>query len=269
MIRKSHRLFSFRTKKSPVLCSRYPWKEHDNFVTAHWRKKRALSRKSPSATDGRTLRARSKRAARRAEVLNAALAVFAKKGYHGTSISDIIDRAGIARGTFYLYFRNKRAIFEELLSSFLGRIGEAVHRVTLEEGAPPPDVQIRDNVTRVFDVLLTEADFTRLLLRQAMGQDPEFDKYLSAFYDRILDLIQGALELGQQLGLVRPCNTRIAASCLLGSIKEVTAQILRRPEDWQDKRDLLVDEVLRFALQGLFLSSGDAHSSMETWSQPR
>ena len=227
-----------------------------------------MPRKPPSTTDGRTLRARSKREARRAAVLNAALEVFAKKGYHGTSISDIIERAGIARGTFYLYFRNKRAIFEELLSSFLGRIGEAVHRVSLDEGAPSPEVQIRANVTRVFDVLLTEADFTRLLLRQAMGQDPEFDKYLSAFYDRILDLIQGALELGQQLRLVRPCNTRIAASCLLGSIKEVTAQILRRPEDWQDKRNLLVDEVLRFSLQGLFFAGSDSAPGPQTWSHP-
>ncbi len=193
--------------------------------------------------------------------------MFAQKGYHGTSISDIIDRAGIARGTFYLYFRNKRAIFEELLSTFLGRIGAAVHRVRIEEGAPPADVQIRENITRVFDVLLTEADFTRLLLRQAMGQDPEFDKHLSAFYDRILDLIEGALHLGQELHLVRACNTRIAASCLLGSIKEVTAQILRRPQDWQSNRDLLVDEILRFALQGLFVSTTTSSPGFGDWSR--
>ncbi len=202
--------------------------------------------------DGRSTRAKLKREARRAEVLNAALTVFAKKGYHGTSISDIIEAAGIARGTFYLYFKNKRAIFEELLSTFLAQIGGAVHRVQVAEDAPEPVLQIRENVTRVMDLLLTHADFTRLLLRQAMGQDPDFDQYLSAFYDRILDLIQGALELGFELGLVRACNTRIVASCLLGSIKEVTAQILRRPEDWKNQREQLVDEILGFALRGLF-----------------
>ncbi len=41
--------------------------------------------------------------------------MFAAKGYHGTRISDIIDAAGIARGTFYLYFESKSAIFLELI----------------------------------------------------------------------------------------------------------------------------------------------------------
>jgi len=50
---------------------------------------------------------------RRAQVLRHAKRIFARKGYHRTNIADIIARARIARGTFYLYFQNKRDIFEE------------------------------------------------------------------------------------------------------------------------------------------------------------
>ena len=52
---------------------------------------------------------------RRERVLRAAMQVFAQKGYHATSVGDIIKQAEIARGTFYLYFENKRQIFEAIL----------------------------------------------------------------------------------------------------------------------------------------------------------
>lgn len=69
----------------------------------------------PEGTDGRTLRAARKRERRRRMVLDTALAVFSDKGYHQTRISDIIEAASIARGTFYLYFESKGALLLEVL----------------------------------------------------------------------------------------------------------------------------------------------------------
>ncbi|HEY8430086.1 MAG TPA: helix-turn-helix domain-containing protein, partial [Sandaracinaceae bacterium] len=88
------------------------------------------------ATDGRTVRAARKREHRRRMVLDTALAVFSAKGYHQTRISDIIEAASIARGTFYLYFDSKNAIFHELLDLLLEQISENVVGVDLREGAP-------------------------------------------------------------------------------------------------------------------------------------
>ena len=65
--------------------------------------------------DARTKRAEAMRESRRAHILHTALEVFATNGYHQTRVSDIIEAAGIARGTFYLYFESKSAIFLELL----------------------------------------------------------------------------------------------------------------------------------------------------------
>src|SRR5438552_1828440 len=65
--------------------------------------------------DGRSARARRLREERRAQVLATARRLFAERGYHNTSISEIIAACRIARGTFYLYFESKRAIFDELL----------------------------------------------------------------------------------------------------------------------------------------------------------
>ncbi|MEM9490681.1 MAG: helix-turn-helix domain-containing protein, partial [Myxococcota bacterium] len=62
----------------------------------------------PSATD-------DQRQQRRRQILSVAKRVFAENGYHSASISQIIARANIARGTFYLYFSSKQAVFDSIL----------------------------------------------------------------------------------------------------------------------------------------------------------
>jgi AcrR family transcriptional regulator len=159
-------------------------------------------------------------------VLRAARAAFVVKGYHSTSVADIIRNAGIARGTFYLYFDSTRAIFEELLDGYLERIWGVVGRIEVGPGAPSPVEQLRDNVERVVDVLSEHRELNHILLRHAVGLDADFDQKLDEFYGRLLELIEGALGLGQSMGLVRRGDTRILSACVLGTIKEVTAQYL-------------------------------------------
>ena len=71
------------------------------------------------------------RQARRKQVLQHAKRIFARKGYHHTNIADIVARARIARGTFYLYFRNKKDLFEELLEQVLGELRLRIQRLRL------------------------------------------------------------------------------------------------------------------------------------------
>ena len=80
----------------------------------------------PRDDDGRVSRAKRLRASRRSQLLATSVALFAEQGYHRTSIDDIIKASGVARGTFYLYFESKRAIFEELLDGFFERLASTV-----------------------------------------------------------------------------------------------------------------------------------------------
>jgi AcrR family transcriptional regulator len=64
--------------------------------------------------------------ARREQILDCALAVFARQGFHETSIAAICAQAGIARGTLYQYFADKRAVLAALIERIAGRIVEAV-----------------------------------------------------------------------------------------------------------------------------------------------
>ncbi|HEV3110224.1 MAG TPA: TetR/AcrR family transcriptional regulator [Candidatus Binataceae bacterium] len=186
--------------------------------------------------------------ARRAQVLRHAKRIFARKGYHRTNVSDIISRARIARGTFYLYFENKKDLFEELLEQVLRELAIRIQRIRLGPEEPEPADQLRTNLRRVVWFVLNERDLTNILMSHALGFDPELDARIQSFYDRIAAQIQRSLDLGITMGLVRECDTRTAAYCILGGVKETIVQISREaPPDI----DRLVEEILRFGLSGV------------------
>jgi AcrR family transcriptional regulator len=181
-------------------------------------------------------------------VLRHAKRIFARKGYHRTNVADIISRARIARGTFYLYFQNKRDLFEELLEQVLGEMRHRIQRLRVGPGEPEPVEQLRTNLRRVLSFVLAERELTDILLNHSMGFDRELDLRIDDFYEKVADQIQRSLDLGIQMNLVRKCNTRAVAYCILGGIKEVVGQLSRNR-----RRDIgpLVEEILDFGLRGV------------------
>src|SRR6186713_2662863 len=71
--------------------------------------------------------------ARRAAILDAALEEFTARGYEGARLDDVARRAGVAKGTIYLYFSDKEALFQELVRSMLNPIVGAVEAAQLME----------------------------------------------------------------------------------------------------------------------------------------
>lgn len=188
------------------------------------------------------------RQARRAQVLRHAKRIFARKGYHRTNVADIIARARIARGTFYLYFQNKKDLFEELLEQVVSELQTRILRIKVGPDQPNPVDQLRDNLRRVVSFVLQERELTDILLNHSVGFDRELDTKIRDFYDRIAQLIQRSLDLGIEMQMVRKCDTRAVSYCILGGIKEVVGILSRtRPRD----TDRLVQEILDFGLRGV------------------
>lgn len=164
---------------------------------------------------------------RRRQILDAALAEFSEAGYHATKVSDIVARAGIAQGTFYLYFKDKRSIFEELLSTFFQKISASITRIEVSQ---PIFEQIHQNIHNVMSTLLAERRFTKILLLEAHGVEASLDKRLSDFWKDVTDRICAPLREGQELGLVREGDMRYSAIMIVGAIKELTLQCLLTEE---------------------------------------
>lgn len=185
------------------------------------------------------------------QILFSAERVFSKKGFHDASISDVIKHAGIARGTFYLYFKSKRDVFDNLLNFLLKELDIRIKPVDMAEGNPPPLQQVKDNIRRVLELLLSEPELSKILLHQSTGLDKRSSEAVQSFYDRILRMIERALKLGIQTGLVRPCNTRITAIIALGTVKEV-ANFLISSDKQVPSVDAIVDEIIHYGLTGIF-----------------
>jgi hypothetical protein len=96
-----------------------------------------------------------------------------------------------------------------------------VKRIEVGPDAPDPDEQLNATVDRVLKTLLDNREMARILLREAVGIDTDFDRKLSDFYGRIEAMFVSALNTGRQLGVVRPCDANVVARCTLGSVKEV------------------------------------------------
>lgn len=154
-------------------------------------------------------------------MLAVAKKIFSQKGYHATSINDLIEAADIARGTFYLYFESKRAIFDELLDGLVTTLKGQVKRIEVGPNAPAPIEQMNTTVDQVLATLLDNREMARILLREAVGIDSDFDRKLGDFYGQIEGLFVRALNTGRELGVVRECDANVVARCILGSVKEV------------------------------------------------
>lgn len=195
------------------------------------------------------------KAARRQQILAHARDVFAKRGYHAAKIDDIVAAAGIARGTFYLYFEDKRAIFEEIVDRVLTRFGLTILRVDPHDAARSVADQVYENIERVVGMLLEDRATTKILLSDAMGVDPAFDRKLLSFFDELATLLEESLREGQALGVVREGNPRLFAYLTMGALKELLHQVVQR--DWDVSKDELVAEIFRFLRDG-YLRIGEA-----------
>ncbi len=189
---------------------------------------------------------------RRSQIIRAATSVFAAKGYHQASITDIIEAADIARGTFYLYFDGKREIFSELVDVLTVRLIHCMKLVDLSPGSPPWIEQIRANFLRIATILIEEKELTLILYNHAMGLDQEFDRKIREFYEGITRITERAFRLGQDMGLVRKdINTGLTARHVVGSVKEVMYHAAQGGVTMSTER--MVDELISYSTRGILV----------------
>ena len=139
------------------------------------------------------------KAERRQQILAAARDLFARRGYHQTTIDLIVDEAGVARGTYYLYYEDKRAVFSDLIDRFSQRLTMAIDRIVTDDESRPLAYLLRANIRAILGVCLAERAITKILFTDAAGIDSAFDRKLSTFYDAVVQLLTESLRDGQTL----------------------------------------------------------------------
>lgn len=146
----------------------------------------------------------AQQAARREEILKAALAVFAEHGFEAARLDDVASRAGVAKGTLYLYFADKSALFQDLVRTAADPL---IARLTALSAAP--DVPAPMLLATFFEVFRTQVLATdrKLIIRLIIAEGPRFPE-LAAFYhthvvSRGLALLRQVIARGVERGEIR------------------------------------------------------------------
>ena len=207
-----------------------------------------------AVTDGRIRRGRVSREARRATILTSALEVFAEHGYHQTSVTDLVKAAGVARGTFYLYFESKDAIFIELLEGLVQRVRSGIVGVRPEASAPPLEVQLQQTIARLLTILWENRPLTKIIFREAVGLHAQVDEKLLAFHRELYTYTEAALTLGEATGYTRAVDGPIVATAVVGAVRELVERYLVMDQDLDVEQASA--SLVNFVLYGVSVKAG-------------
>lgn len=126
---------------------------------------------------------------RRAAILDAALAEFSERGFSAARLDDVARRAGIAKGTIYLYFRDKETLFAELIRTRLVPIVGTLQHLQAA------DMPIRALAERLIDVFVDEVFGTprKDVIRLMIGEGARFPKLAEFYYREVLGPVMDTL----------------------------------------------------------------------------
>lgn len=148
--------------------------------------------------------------ARPAEILEAAMQVFVERGYAATRLEDVAARAGVTKGTMYLYFESKEAVFKEMVRTALAPAIERVEQVAQAHSGSARDLV--EKIVRVRWQGLFESSLSGIpkLMMSEAGNFPELARW---YHDEILERLNrpmlAALRLGIERGEFRDVDPEI------------------------------------------------------------
>jgi AcrR family transcriptional regulator len=190
---------------------------------------------------------------RRAEILAAALELFAERGYHATGVADIASRLRMSHGTFYRYFASKRDILDHIVDGLVGRIAEAlaasngVGTATTLEG-------YREQVRRIAEALVAvvheDPRIAQVLLFEATGIDEELTARILEQIDQLRSLTAAYLRHGVEAGYLRADLDVIETARALNGIVYAGALDAIRSRD-PDRAPPDVTAALRLMFDGI------------------
>jgi len=143
---------------------------------------------------------RAERAAdRRQAIIDAALDEFISRGFTATRIDDVAKRAGVAKGTIYLHFKDKESMFEELIRTALVPLIGRLH-------APPPvGGSVREAVEGFARAFIQEVASTRRgdIVRLIVAEGPRFPSVADFYYREVVSRGLAAMRALIELGVAR------------------------------------------------------------------
>lgn len=178
------------------------------------------------------------------KIVRAGKLLFGKTGYNQTSINDVIDKANVAVGTFYIYFDSKLALYHYLLEEYQDKIREAARLAT-------KDLTTRREIEReglkAFIVYVIKEPIAYKLIWESLFIEKElFVEYYTRFSKSYIVNLQHYEEVREDIDL------ETISFILMGIANFVGLQILFKDNPKTADVDFVVDETMKLLEHGLF-----------------
>lgn len=170
---------------------------------------------------------------RRAQILDAALRVFARQGLYETRMDDIVAESGLSKGALYWYFKSKDAIITAILEQlFAGSMGGLD---ALAQASDPADVCLAGLAAQIAADIAATSWLRPVLFEfyAIAGRDPGVRAFLKGYYDQFLAAVDATVRRGVAEGTFRPLDSAVAAATIVATFEGMLLlQIIDpRPDD--------------------------------------
>ena len=155
----------------------------------------------------------------RSKILEAAVNVFAQKGYHETRVDDIVTESKTSKGSVYFYFPSKQDIFLGLIDTFSGLLESRLNEAIQNE---KHGIQQMDSALQVSLNLFSQyRTLAKIVLIQAVGLGAAFEERRREINNRFTRIIQARLDRAVSEGSIPALRTDLAARIWVGALNEV------------------------------------------------
>lgn len=182
-------------------------------------------------------------------IIEAGVTVFAKKGYHGSNVQDVLQEANVSRATFYAYYKNKEDLFSTIIDFLLEE--QSAYILDLQKSFLSTPDGITETVTRVIRTIELEAGrssdvlkiFFDVILGSGTKAEQRFKKMQQVTLDHFTEMIKGHL---QSQGYSSQ-GAKALAYMVIGGFSHVCKLILYKQMTKEDVNQLVagINELLQ------------------------
>ena len=149
---------------------------------------------------------------RRVDMLAAAKATFASKGFHATTIADVARAAGVSYGSIYWYFDSKDALFHALMDNEERALRAHIdHAVAAHSAGADGEALFKLSVRATLEFFEADRDVVKLLFRDSLVLGDRFDRHLAGIYEGFIADIEKAIATAQAAGYIVDAPPRMVA----------------------------------------------------------
>ncbi len=193
----------------------------------------------------------------REDILEAALAVFARSGYHRATIEDIARQAGYATGSIYNYFKNKQHLFTSLVQRVFEQMRERMDRVF--DGGTDFESTLDAMLDAAADFSVETVSANRFLFdpqAHAGFASEDLHVFMEDQFWHLMEQFTGMVQQGIDEGVLRPQEPSVAAHALLGLTSHFARGFFPQRED----QPQLTPEIFKWSVKEYFLRGAGGSS---------